>query len=379
MNGALTTVLTIAMFTAFALIPFQPRRSSPFTIPFALGWWMNELPFIGLWWLVAGTLATLLNPQPGLWWTLTAVAAALVATMLVWILLRAGSTRRTLSTALRDAYGPRGEVPHRVAPWWRIVLLPIVSWRPDVQRVRNRRYGPARIGNLLDVYVTRRRTGRAAAPVLVYFHGGGLAGSGFGGKSIFAHAMLYRLAARGWVCISANYRMYGVRYADQLADAHDALRWAREHADAFGGDPDAVFVTGGSSGAHLAATAALTGAPVRGAVPLYAYYGPAGAAGVASPHDAISADAPPFLIVHGTQDALIPLKDSRAFAEHLRAVSRSPVVYAELPGANHNFDFFPSWRLAAVSDAVQRFVELVLERAGGARPLRLAARTLRVS
>ena len=55
MNSALTTVLSIAVFAAFALIPFRPRRSSPFTIPFALGWWMNEVPFIGLWWLMAGT------------------------------------------------------------------------------------------------------------------------------------------------------------------------------------------------------------------------------------------------------------------------------------------------------------------------------------
>ena len=381
MNSALTTVLSIALFAAFALIPFRPRHSSPFTIPFAFGWWMNEVPFIGLWWLTAGTLATLLSPQPEFWWALTAVGTALVVMMLGWILLRAGSTRRTLSTALQDVYGPRGEVPRSVPPWWRIVLLPIVSWRPDVRRIRTRRCGPARIGNLLDVYVSRRRTGAATAPVLVYFHGGGLGGFGWGGKSIFAHAMLYRLAARGWVCVSANYRMYGVRYADQLADAHDALGWAREHASEFGGDPDAVFATGGSSGAHLAATAALTGAPVRGAVPLYAYYGPAGpaGAGVTSPHDAINADAPPFLIVHGAQDANIPLKDSRAFAEHLRAVSRNPVVYAELPGANHNFDFFPSWRTSAVADAVQRFGELVLEHAGGAGPRRLAAPTLRVS
>jgi hypothetical protein len=204
MNSALTTTLTVALFTAFALIPLRPRRTSQFTVPFALGWWMNEVPFVGLWWLLAGTVGTILNPQPGLWWAMTAGCAALVAVMLGWILVRAGSTRSTLSTALQDAYGPRGEVPSIRPPWWRIVLLPIVSWRPDVRRIRNARYGPARIGNLLDVYVPRHRASAAPAPVLVYFHGGGLGGSGLGGKSIFAHAMLYRLAARGWVCVSAN-------------------------------------------------------------------------------------------------------------------------------------------------------------------------------
>ena len=374
MNGALSTTLTVALFTVFAVVPMSPRRSAPFTVQFAVGWWMNELPFIGLWWLAAGTMGVLLNPQPGVMWSLTAVCTALVASALVWILVRAGSTRRTLSTALQDIYGHRGAVPRARPPWWRIVLVPIVSWRPDVRRIRNRRYGPARIGNLLDVYLPRRRPDVAAVPVLVYFHAGGLNGAGLGGKGIFAHAMLYRLAARGWVCISANYRMHGVRYDDQLADVNDALRWAHANAKEFGGDPHALFVAGGSSGANLATTAALGGAPVRGAVGLYGVYGAAGPTALdagasggdaekASPHSGISVDAPPCLIVHGAQDALVRREDARAFAGNLRVASANPVVYAELRGANHNFDFFPSLRLSAVSDAIARFVELVLESA----------------
>lgn len=366
MNSALMTTATVALFTAFALVPLRPRRSSPITVQFALGWWMNEVPFIGLWWLVAGTWGALLNPQSGFWWAFTVTCAALVAMMLGWILVRAGGTQRTLSAALQDAYGPRGAVASARAAWWRIVLLPIVSWRPDVRRIRNRRYGPARIGNLLDVYLRRQGAAEAPAPVLVYFHGGGLGGFGLGGKSIFAHAMLYSLAARGWICISANYRMYGVRYSDQLADAKDAVSWARAHAGEFGGDPEALFVTGGSSGANLAATVGLTGAPVRGVVPLYGYYGAVGAgAGVAtSMHDAAGVDVPPFFILHGAQDAMVRREDARAFAEQIRKVSRNPVVYAELQGANHNFDFFPSLRLASVSDAVERFAELVLASGG---------------
>lgn len=366
MNGALTTTATVALLAVFAAVPFRPRRTSPFTVPFAVGWWMNELPFIGLWWLVAGTLGTLLNPQWGFWWALTAGCTALVTMMLGWILGRAGTTRRTLSTALQDIYGPRGAVPRTRPGWWRIVLLPIVSWRPDVRRIRNRRYGPARIGHLLDVYVPRHGASVAPAPVLIYFHGGGLGGRGLGDKALFAHAMLYRFAARGWICISANYRMYGVRYADQIDDANDALTWARAHAAEFGGDPEALFVAGGSSGANLAVAAALTGAQVRGVVGLYGYYGAVGvAAGVTTLRQGeTSVDAPPFLIVHGAQDALVRREDARALAERLRAVSRSPVTYAELPGANHCFDFFPSLRLASVSDAVQRFTELVRESDG---------------
>jgi acetyl esterase/lipase len=359
MNSAFTTTLTVGLFAVAALLPLRPRRSSPFTVQFALSWWMNELPFIGLWWLTAGTLGTLLNPQPGLWWWFTAGLTAAVASVLVRILVRARSARPALAAAFSDVYGVEG-TPHATSvPWWRIILLPIVAWRPDVRRIRNRRYGPAAVGNLVDVYVSRRRDRPDGAPVLLYLHGGGLNGGGFGGKSVFAHALLYRFAAEGWVCLSANYRMR-VGYRDQVADAREALDWARSHAEDFGGDPASVIVAGGSSGANLAAASSLTGAPVRGVIGLYGFYGAVGP-GSRGPAREITPDAPPFLVIHGSQDTLVRREDARGFAERLRALSRQPVVYAELPGTNHNFDFFPSLRLQAVGDAIARFTELTLE------------------
>lgn len=356
-SGALTTTLTIALFAVMALLPLRPRRTTPFNVQFAFSWWMNELPFIGLWWLTAGTLSTLLNPQPDLLWWLTAVLVSAVALILVWILVRARFARHALATALQEVYGSRGAPRHTLAPWWRIVLLPIVSWRPDVRRARNLRYGPARFGNLLDVYASRRGSRAGRAPVLVYLHGGG------GDKAFFSHALMYQLAARGWVCVSANYRMLGVGYPDQLADTRDVLDWVRKHAEEFGGDPASVFVCGGSLGANLGAAAALSGAPVRGVVGLYGYYGSIGVAGMGpqSPADRITPEAPPFFIIHGAQDTLVRREDARAFAEQLRSRSRQAVVYAELPGANHNFDFFPSLRLHEVGDAIQRFTELVID------------------
>ena len=66
-------------------------------------------------------------------------------------------------------------------------------------------------------------------------------------------------------------------------------------------------------------------------------------------------DMPPMLIVHGEKDMLVPLADVRAFLEHLRAVSSRPVIYAELPGAHHDFDMFESIRSAAVNEAVEQF------------------------
>ena len=63
---------------------------------------------------------------------------------------------------------------------------------------------------------------------------------------------------------------------------------------------------------------------------------------------------PPMLVVHGEKDLIHP-SAVRAFAERVRAVSSHPVLYAELPGAHHDFDMFESIRSAAVSQAVEQF------------------------
>ncbi len=359
MTGALFTSLIVALFSVMALRPPIPRRSTRFSLQFAFSWQLNELPFLGLWWLLAGTIGTLIEPRLGrpLWW-LIAGFVALNVLVLARILLRARSARPVLSAAFEDTFGPGAAPCYTRAPWWRIVLLPIISWRPDVRRIRNRRYGPARHGNRLDVYVSRGGN-RTGAPVLVYLHGGGFV---MGSKMLGAHHLIYRLAAQGWVCISADYRLFRASYADQLADTRAALAWTHANVEAYGGDPHTIFLAGASAGGHLAATAALSGAEVSGVIGLYGYYGDVGRSGSApsSPRECINPAAAPFLIVHGTLDTLVRHQDARSFADRLRAVSRQPVAYAELPATNHNFDLFPSLRCHTVTDAVARFAELTM-------------------
>jgi dipeptidyl aminopeptidase/acylaminoacyl peptidase len=80
----------------------------------------------------------------------------------------------------------------------------------------------------------------------------------------------------------------------------------------------------------------------------------------ASPLHRVRPDAPPFFIIHGQHDSLVPVAEARHFEQHLRAIAQSPVVYAELPGAQHAFDVFPSIRSAHVVRAVERFLDYVL-------------------
>ncbi len=365
MTSALNTGLIVALLAAVALRPPMPRHSSPFNLQFALGWWINEMPVLALAWLLAGTLGTLIHPRPAfLWWLIVGITA-LDVLLLGWLAVRARSARPALTAAFRAAYGPDGVPEHTRTAWWRLVL-PVFAWRPDVRRIRNVRYGPARRGNRLDVYVSRRRR-PTDAPVLVYFHGSFVMGN----KMFGARPLIYRLAAQGWVCVSADRRIFRAGYPDQLEDARVALAWAHENAEAYGGDPDAVFAAGGSAGAHLAATAALCGSEVRGVIGLYGYYGDAGAPGdgPTSPQDCIHPDAPPFLLVHGVQDTLVLHHEARALADRLQAVSARPVVYAELPGAQHNFDFFHSLRSHAVTDGIVRFTQLTLGPGASGRSL----------
>jgi para-nitrobenzyl esterase len=108
----------------------------------------------------------------------------------------------------------------------------------------------------------------AGAPVMVWFHGGGFTG-GSGSTPWYDGR---RLAARGVIVVTANYRLGplgflhlepfgGERFAGSanlgLADQTLVLRWVRDHIEAFGGDPHRVTIFGESAGAmsvcaHLA-------------------------------------------------------------------------------------------------------------------------------
>ena len=71
----------------------------------------------------------------------------------------------------------------------------------------------------------------------------------------------------------------------------------------------------------------------------------------ASPIAQVHADAPPFLVIHGSRDSVIPVEQARSFVERLRAVSRSVVSYVELPGAGHGFDMIDGARTGAMAHA----------------------------
>jgi acetyl esterase/lipase len=189
--------------------------------------------------------------------------------------------------------------------------------------------------------------------------------------------LLYRLASRGWVCVSANYRL-GPRagFPDYVVDAKRVLAWVRSHGPDYGADPDTVFVAGNSAGGYLAAFVALTpnqpeyqpgfadaDTSVSAVIGLYGYYGQTEADRPdSSPRAHIGDHAPPFLLVHGDADSVIPVAWARDFARALLEASKQPVIYTELPGAQHSFDYFDSLRGRLVVDQIETFAAWIRSR-----------------
>jgi acetyl esterase/lipase len=246
----------------------------------------------------------------------------------------------------------------------------------------------------LDVYLPTAPAD-GLRPAVVQVHGGAWV---IGSRKEQGIPLLNHLAAHGWVGFNIDYRMGPFNtWPAPVVDVKRAIAWVREHAEEYGVDPGFIALTGGSAGGHLTALAALTAddptlqpgfedadTSVQAAVPFYGIYDMLDEDRVhnpvmhtwvleplvfkarredaperyrdASPLYRIHPDAPPFLIIHGSADSLAPVADARRFAERLRGTSHAPVVYAELRGAQHAFDFMPSPRTAPVVEAIERFL-----------------------
>ncbi len=238
-----------------------------------------------------------------------------------------------------------------------------------------------------------------ARPVLIYVHGGGWV---FGDKRDQGLPLVNHLATLGWVCFNVNYRLSpGATWPDQLVDVKAAIAWIRDHADDFGIDAGFVAIAGGSAGAQIASMAAVTqgdrelqpgfedaDTSLQAIATSYGIYDLTNRLGVhnpdfvsrmvgplvikafldeepekfraASPRDHVERTELPWLVLHGSDDELVPVAEARDFFEALSADSSSLCGYAELPGASHAFDIYYCHRAIAAVDLTSRFLATAL-------------------
>jgi dipeptidyl aminopeptidase/acylaminoacyl peptidase len=82
----------------------------------------------------------------------------------------------------------------------------------------------------------------------------------------------------------------------------------------------------------------------------------------ASPTYRVHRDAPPFFILHGRNDDIVPLEQARTFNAALRDAGAGTVAYAEIPHAHHAFDTIATLRCQLTTEAVAAFLGIVYGR-----------------
>ncbi len=198
--------------------------------------------------------------DPGLLWFffLFHLFCWILLTLRLWLVLDLpGRLEQQLLVQLGSTYSdiqPSAAPPRTFAEAdWKTWWFPGRIYRNPRIRVEFDRQYDAAPELKLDLY--RPSDSGKGCPVLIQIHGGGWVL----GTRRQAAPLLARMASRGWVCFSIDYRLSPeVLMPEHLIDCKRALHWIRSQASEFSIDPDAVFVTGGSAGAHLGLMMALT-------------------------------------------------------------------------------------------------------------------------
>lgn len=246
--------------------------------------------------------------------------------------------------------------------------------------LRDLTYASRSSGDLtLDLYLpgTGGRT-----PLVVFVHGGAWrAGSK---EDPRVTNLGPRLVERGFALASIEYRLSDTAtFPAQIVDVKASIRWLRAHADEYGLDSDNVGLWGPSAGGHLVALAGTSGDTEQWPQEVYPdqpdcvqavldWYGPTNfllmdqqappdsaidhsapdspesqllgcqittcpdRVAAADPISYVSADDPPFLIMHGVRDRLVPYQQSELLFRALRDADLSATLY-RLPTLGHGF------------------------------------------
>ncbi len=264
-----------------------------------------------------------------------------------------------------------------------------------VEVIRDVAFGPHERQSY-DVYLPHDAA--RPLPVVVFFHPGA-----WTRRDKRAVRTMFVLE-HGFALVSIGYRLaQHAPFPAQIQDANAGLRHLIEHADTYGIDTTRMVVAGTSAGAHLGTLTVLAKdvpefAPVpgfnpRGMVAIYGAYdlpdmianqdemeidhsGPDSALALMiggdpaehpealkqmSPQTYVRPDAPPFYVLHGVEDIVLPWAQSADFAASL-ARAGVAVNFETVQGAGHGHELF---RTAPVSDRIMAFIADVASRKSG--------------
>ncbi len=280
-------------------------------------------------------------------------------------------------------------VDYRVGARGQILLLAVLvsgtisilgAGQPDPSQMTVRRdiaYVPGgHERQKLDLYLPQQADPSGKRPLLVWVHGGAWLG---GNKN---NPPALRFVEKGYAVASINYRLsQHALFPAQIEDCKAAIRWLRANAGTYGYDPNRIGVWGASAGGHLVALLGTTGdvkefdvgpnAGVSSRVQAVCdFFGPTDFTKMSSfpsamKHDApdapeakliggpvqenkdkvqranpiayVTKDDPPFLIVHGDKDPLVPHNQSEILLAALQKVGVEARLYTVTGGGHGGF------------------------------------------
>ena len=227
---------------------------------------------------------------------------------------------------------------------------------------------PNDIPQQMDIYYP---TSGGPWPVLLYVHGGGWSegdkAEGESWRTVTEH---------GFLVVSVNYRLasYENKFPVMIEDVKCVVRYLRAHASQYNLDKDHIGAAGASAGGHLVALLGLadeaagwdTGeyadqsSRVQAVVTLAGpsdftrgdynsatmaiYYAfdempgsPSEKLAAASPVTYISPEDPPFLIIHGDKDSIVPVEQAYVLDEQLKNAG-VPAELVIVRNGSHSID-----------------------------------------
>lgn len=262
---------------------------------------------------------------------------------------------------------------------------------------------------ILDIWYPNKGS-EEPYPVIVHFHGGGFS---MGGHREDSLEPVLRAADRGYAVVSVEYRKSGeARFPAMLYDAKAAIRFLKCHADEYHLDPDKIALWGPSAGGWIAAMTALTpGNPAfedlemgneredSSVAAVVDWCGPCGGflemdeafkksgtgkpnhnlpdsgesqllgaplrevpelVRMADPCVYVNKNMPPFLIMHGVRDGIVPVEQSERFAKTIiRAAGEDKAELFIADEAPHHGRIW--WHEDWVSDMVLNYLDRIFK------------------
>lgn len=276
-----------------------------------------------------------------------------------------------------------------VSVWWVLLLTPVAAGAVplrtaptpcEVTETTDIVYA-SRGGRELRLDLYRPRPGKGPFPAVVYIHGGGWRS----GSRRQLRRYAIHMAAAGFVGAAIEYRLSGeAKYPAAVDDARAAVAWLRENAASYDVDPHRIGVVGQSAGGHLAALLGVgvdAESPVQAVAVLnavldlpaaaranplatgtaitsflgYAYTERPELWSQASPLSHVSCRSSPMLLLHGTDDTVVPFAQSVAMSAALERAG-VPVELSSATGVGHLWFFNSEQAFQASAARIEEFL-----------------------